>query len=389
MNPLLSLIIPTKNRYEYLKTILEILVTIKEEKLEIILQDNSDQGVQHDDFVGFINELNDSRIKYFFCNEHLSINENSDKALLNSNGKYLCFIGDDDCITSHILEAAKWMERESVDVLTFNCPIYIWTDVEFKYWGKKHTGVLSYRNPTGKLEPKNPQAELKKLLRIGGQSINEMPLLYHGIASRDVLNKIFNATGSFFPGSVPDMDVAVGLSLYAEKYIKADIPVVISGTAKRSAGGLGAAKMHKGDIRKITSLPKDTADTWNPYVPFFWSGPTIYADSISKCLLRTGNSLLLKSFNYDYLYSVLLIFHNEFYNEIRKAIMLNRKSSLIRIAYYSFYLFICRAMSFVKNRLPGVFKSNIIKVRFSTINESVNYVEGVLNKMSLPWQPNK
>jgi len=193
-------------------------------------------------------------------------------------------------------------------------------------------------------------------------------------------------TGSFFPGSVPDMDVAVGLSLYAKKFFKADIPLVISGTAKKSAGGLGAAKMHKGDIRKITTLPRDTADTWNPYVPFFWSGPTIYADSISKCLVRTGNSGLLERFNYEILYATLFIFHSEFNHDTYKALRLNKKASILKISYYTLFLFLYRSISFIGNRIPAIFKANIIKIRFSTIKETLDYIDGIIDDMVLPWQ---
>ena len=130
MKPFLSIVIPTKNRYEYLKVILEVIKNFRNEDLEIVIQDNSDNPSEKDDFFSYVNGLNDSSIKYFYCNENLSINENSDKAVLNSKGKYVCFIGDDDCVTSHIVDAARWMESQAIDVLTFYCPSYIWSDVD-------------------------------------------------------------------------------------------------------------------------------------------------------------------------------------------------------------------------------------------------------------------
>src|ERR1035437_8241765 len=89
MNPLLSLIIPTKNRYEYLQIVLEILATIKDVDLEIVIQDNSDESESRQVFLVSVSKLNDSRIKYFYCNEILSINENSDKAVLNYRSFHL------------------------------------------------------------------------------------------------------------------------------------------------------------------------------------------------------------------------------------------------------------------------------------------------------------
>jgi glycosyltransferase involved in cell wall biosynthesis len=390
MNPLLSLIIPTKNRYEYLQIVLEILATIKDVDLEIVIQDNSDESESRQVFLVSVSKLNDSRIKYFYCNEILSINENSDKAVLNSKGKFVCFIGDDDCVTTNIYDAAAWMERESVDVLTFFCPSYIWSDVEYKHLSKKHTGLLSFKRPTAKVIEKDPKKSLLRLLNDGGRNISEMPQLYHGIASRTVLDKIFEKTGSYFPGSVPDMDVAVGLSLYAGKCLKIDVPMVIAGTAKRSAGGLGAAKMHKGDVKKISMLPKDTAATWNPNIPFFWSGPTIHADSISKCLTRTGNQDLLDKFNYNYLYALLFIFHSDYNQETCRVLKLNNKTSKLHIIYYGSGLFLNRAFSFINNRLPEFLqiKNDMVKIRISNIKEVVNYLDGIMEVMTLPWNVN-
>ena len=41
MKKLLSIIIPTKERYEYLEKLVELLITFKENNFEIIVQDNS------------------------------------------------------------------------------------------------------------------------------------------------------------------------------------------------------------------------------------------------------------------------------------------------------------------------------------------------------------
>jgi len=386
MNPLLSIIIPTKNRHEYLRVVLNILVKFKDSDVEIVIQDNSDEGEQRQDFLGLIKQLDDARIRYYYCEENLSINENSDKAVLNSRGKFICFIGDDDCVTSCIVDAARWMERCSIDVISLDCPTYIWTDVEYKHLRSKRMGLLSFSKPKGTIISKTPYSELIKLLKIGGQSLKELPQLYHGIVSREILDKIYSRTGSFFPGSVPDMDVAVCLSLYARKHYKIDIPLVISGTAKRSAGGLGAANQHKGEIRKIPFLPKDTADFWDPNNPFFWSAPTIYADSVYKCLVRTGNEEMLTEFNYDYLYASLLTFNSDYSKEIFRKIKSNKKSSYLRILYYLTKLFIFRSYIFVKNRIPLSLDTDHKTVNLLTLQEAELYIEGIITSAELPWK---
>ena len=385
-SPLLSIIIPTKNRYEYIKEVISILSKIDGDHLEIIVQDNSEFDNHRLEFLNYFENLNDYRVKYFYNKDPLSVVENCDKSVLNANGKYLCLIGDDDCVTSQILDAVQWMERDSIDVLTFNCPIYIWSDVEFKYLSDKHSGVLSYRSPTGKIYKMNPKIELNKLLYHGGQFIKDLPQFYHSIVSREILEKVYQKTGSYFPGSSPDMAVAVSLALYARNHFKIDAPLVISGSAKKSAGGMGAAKKHKGDLKKIQHLPNDTVTTWNFNIPFFWSGPTIYADSVYKCLVRTGNECMMERFNYNYLYAMLFIFNSDYNVETRKAMKLNKGTSKLKILYFAFSLFMVRSGYFIKNRLPGIFKTNNRKIGCSTISEAVIYLERIVDKMLLTWE---
>jgi glycosyltransferase involved in cell wall biosynthesis len=386
--PLLSIIIPTKDRYEYLKEVISILSKIISDQLEIIIQDNSTFDNLRSEFLNYLENLHDFRVKYFYNKDPLSVVENCDKAVVNALGKYLCMIGDDDCVTAQILDAAKWMERNSVDVLTFNCPSYIWTDVEFKYLSEKYTGSLTLKLPSGKVSVMSPSHELENLLHHGGQIIKNLPQFYHSIASRKALDRIYQKTGTYFPGSSPDMAIAVSLAFYTDNHFKIDVPIIIAGTAKKSAGGMGAAKMHKGDINKIAALPKDTAKTWNPYIPFFWSGPTIYADSVYKSLVNTGNESMMERFNYNYLYATLFIFNSDYNVETRKAMSINKKTSKFKIFYFAFLLFFVRSGYFIKNRLPAIFKAKNHKISCATISDAVNYLEEIIDKMSLPWQNN-
>ena len=234
----------------------------------------------------------------------------------------------------------------------------------------------------------NPQKELNKLLKQGGQFIKDLPKFYHSIVSRELLLKIYQRTGSFFPGSSPDRAVAVALSLYANKHYHLDVPIVISGTAKKSAGGMGAAKTHKGDLQKIPHLPSDTIKTWDPLVPFYWSGPTIYADSVYKCLNRTDNQALLRKYNYNYLYATLMVFQSDFYHATKKAMLLNKKTSWLKIIYYSIFLVMLRTSSYIINRAPGIFKMGFHKKNISSISDAANYLEEMIDNINLPWKIN-
>lgn len=97
--PLLSICIPTYNRVHYLKECLDSIIcqfTDKNvyEQVEIVISDNASQ----DNTFSLINDYQKefSNIKYCRNQKFVPIAKNWDNAVLNSTGKYINTIGDDD-----------------------------------------------------------------------------------------------------------------------------------------------------------------------------------------------------------------------------------------------------------------------------------------------------
>ena len=79
MSYLLSIIIPTKNRYQYLQECLLSLRKLDPRRVEIIVQDNSDDTSS---FKDFLNNLEAPNIRYYHQDGFLSQTDNSDLCLL-------------------------------------------------------------------------------------------------------------------------------------------------------------------------------------------------------------------------------------------------------------------------------------------------------------------
>ena len=78
--PLLSIVIPTKDRYFCLKKFVELFHTVyTTQEIELVISDNSSDNSE---FVEFLKELNDRRIKYAYTKEYLSVCEQSLNASL-------------------------------------------------------------------------------------------------------------------------------------------------------------------------------------------------------------------------------------------------------------------------------------------------------------------
>lgn len=391
MNPILSIVVPTKNRYYYLKFLVDYFHSIDSLKIELIIQDNSDIDSNHD-FLSYLNKVNDNRIVYTYIEANLSVVENSDLAVANSKGEYITLIGDDDIFSKHLIEFVEQWKSESVDAILPVKGIYTWPDVNPRFYNDKLSGILRISHFTKQSKNNNIISELKKVVTRGGAEILNLPRVYHGVVKRTVLDNIFKDSGSYFPGPSPDMANAIALCKYVSSYITIDIPLIIAGHSIASAAGQGSQGEHYGEISKIKHLPNDTADNWTDKVPFYWSGNTIYAESVIQSLKRMKMDKYLSCFNYKYLYARCLVFDTNFrfvINDlIKKEIGINLNYGNFKILYYFILIWIKRIGFHVKNNLvlllPDLFKKKNTIYNFQNIREVVAVVDELIeNKCRL------
>ena len=302
---LLSIAIPTYNRYQYLEDCLKAACTIRSEKLEIIVQDNTEDNAKGLDIIC---SISDKRIKYFHTKEHITVSENCSAAIENATGKYVCLLGDDDTVCDNIIDLVEEMEQQRVDTCVFGISTYHWPDLLNQvpslncFEGKERTGIVSYITPMDIFH---------RALKEGLQSISELPRVYHAIASKEVLDKIKEETGTYFPGPSPDMANAVGCMLFSKKHIHIDIPVMVSGYGGTSTGGMGRKHQHRGSLQDKPWLPKNILEIWDKKIPQLWLGHTIWPASAVVALKSLDREDLVKELNYGVIYAEILL-HEKF-----------------------------------------------------------------------------
>jgi glycosyltransferase involved in cell wall biosynthesis len=302
---LLSIIIPTKNRYECLIPVVSALVKhIKSEDIELVIQDNSDYNQEG---LLFFETLQDKRVKYFYHQESLSIQENTIFAIDNARGKYLIFIGDDDLVSPYIFDIVTFIDKKNIECLVFNAAYYWWNTVDFEKENHFHRKNALWLPINQSLEfvERNTQDELEIMLQSGAGIFLRLPKFYHGIVRRDILDQIKVKTGTFLPGSSPDIAFSTALSLVLDKYYYVNFPLSVFGASKNSGGGMTARKQHYGKIEDQKFLPKNIVENWNPLIPRIWSEKTIYAQTVTE-VLKVFNSD--KKFNYISFYGTMLAY---------------------------------------------------------------------------------
>jgi glycosyltransferase involved in cell wall biosynthesis len=302
--PLLSIVIPTKNRYT---TLFPVVKSIQRYLLgssfEIVIQDNSDTNTEE---LTINDELAGQNIRYFYEAKKLSVTQNCNLGIENSSGRYLILIGDDDLVSPFILEIVSIMEEKGIESLIYSNANYYWKNLVFtkQYEFNSPASLVHPKNISLAMEEMNPEVELNKVLAMGGVFLNNLPCLYHGIVKRSTLDKVKQKFGSYIPGSSPDMAVAVALSTVLNRYYRINIPASIPGASKSSAAGLGVKGAHISRIEDVPWLSENILKNWDVNIPRIWTGYSIYAQSIHE-VLKAGK--VDKQLDYKKLYLKMFV----------------------------------------------------------------------------------
>jgi len=359
----LSVVVPTKNRHFYLEYLVNYFKSINSDKIELIIYDNS-ESVLREEFISFLNIVNDKRINYYEDDNEMSQTENCDMAVSKAKGEYITLLGDDDIFSKHILtHIEQWGEGE-IEVILPVKGTYLWPDVKPRLYGNKLSGMFKLGQVSNKIVKTESKKILIKVMNRGGSEMLNLPRIYHGIVSKKILNKIFEDCGTYFPGPSPDIANAISICKYVKNYIIIDTPLIISGQSILSAGGQGAEGNHFGEISKIKQLPKNTAKEWSKKIPFYWSGKTIYAESVLKALKKMDMNEYFEKFNYEYLYASCFVFDTNYKHRIKKCT--NEHMSFlkwVKIFYYCCLIWLRRLLFHFRNNLvlilPNIFKPKV------------------------------
>jgi glycosyltransferase involved in cell wall biosynthesis len=230
-----SVLLPTRNRLEFLKYAVETVLKQDYEDWEVIISDNcSEQDIR-----GYVQSLNDSRIKYYRTKDSVQVTENWNNALEKSTGDYVIMLGDDDGLTkgyfttiSRLIGTYKWP-----DFIYHNAFLYTYPAVMS---GFPNGFLTTHDFPnlfSGKDEPFwfNKEQSLDLVYR----SMNfEMSFGYNMqfvIINGQFINQLRNK-GSFFKSPYPDHYAMNVIMFKAKRILVYPIPLVIIGISPKSFG---------------------------------------------------------------------------------------------------------------------------------------------------------
>lgn len=387
LSPVLSIIIPTRNRAKYAISCIRSVLSISSSQLELIVQDNSDNA----ELKTFLNSnICDSRMRYNHTWERLDAIENFNKAAEMATGEYVTFLGDDDGVNPEIVNATLWAKEQDFDALVPTRPFhYNWPDISFRLYGKKFSGMLTIKPFTSNVTFPDVEQEMRKCAKAAGSNFlsSSLPKIYYGIVRRSCVEQVRKMTGTYFPGLSPDLAGTMAVANFTKRICRIDYPLFLPGSSGESGAGWGAAGRHIGQLEDFPHLPKYYVRNWSNLVPRFFSGSTIWGEDIVQALKATGREDILRDFNVPRLHAQCAVFHPEnlsiitqsFYRAL-KATKRGYMLGTLRFAYGYFYTWGLRAKALASNliRMSSHERAHTVK-ELKNIEEAVKFLTKYLN----------
>ena len=291
--PLISVIIPTRNRQKYASAAVRSILSYDSD-IQIIVHDNSDNNMLREMLE---NVLDNPLVVYNHIDKKLAQVDNYNIAAENATGEYFCAIGDDDSILPEIVNCAVWMRDNNIDaVLPSKALSYHWTScINGHYdaflWIGGFNGEGAFHNPIH---------GLISLLKQGGQDYLSLPMpgTYHGLVKMSRMYEVKKKTGKFYGGLSPDIYSATCLSLLPNmRFVRIDYPITLPGVCPQSGSALSVAGKHIGNLEDAPHFDGLLEPySWDVLVPKIYSVQTIWCETMIHAIKKMGREDLIDQY---------------------------------------------------------------------------------------------
>lgn len=231
--PLFSIIIPQKNRAEYLYHTVRTCMMQDYPNLEILVSDDCSD----DDSVEVVRGLMsiDSRIRLFVHEHHLGMRDNFEYVLNQVRPGFVMALGGDDGLTP----GAIW--RMYSILKSTNTQLLTWTPHLFYYPEEENGRSILCVKRYKKYEVKILKAEdyLNKIANTFNYATFDCPMFYiKGVVSTELVDRVKSRTTdhSFYTCPTPDGFSGVVLAGEANEYAFTNEPLSITGSSPKSQG---------------------------------------------------------------------------------------------------------------------------------------------------------
>ena len=225
--PLLSIIIPTRERAGTLRYTLETTLAQNSDAFEVLVSDNC----SGDETPEVVASIRDPRVRYVRADRRLSMCDNYEFALENSRGRHTIIVGDDDAALPGQIDAL--ISRIVGDPTPM---IYMWPLHIYDWPSDRAPAQLTYFAPAQEPQTVALKELAREAVRLGGWKYYALPSGYHSAIPRNLTHEIAARTGRVFHSTQPDVFVAMALPAFADIALNLGVPVTMNGRSPKSNG---------------------------------------------------------------------------------------------------------------------------------------------------------
>ncbi|AIQ97820.1 glycosyltransferase [Prochlorococcus sp. MIT 0801] len=243
-----SLVIPTRNRQDFVVDAVTYYLKYIEDLGEIIIADNSDN--KRSIFQALKLFLFDSRLKILPSqNSTLSMKDNWERGVAETKGEWVSIIGDDDIISPDLIFFLRNFLAKFPDSLEYEA--FSWRAISFSWMG---VDINGRRNPScipidgSKITGLISQNYLENILSWTKpkRTMGCGPSIYHGLWKRSLINKVKDLNnGLLFDAQTVDFDAGYNALLCTEKFVVLERPFSILGSCPKSNSAAGIDYLKK------------------------------------------------------------------------------------------------------------------------------------------------
>lgn len=225
--PLLTVIVPTRERADTLAYTLRSILDNKSTKFNVVVSDNLSQ----DDTKEVVERIGDPRVRYYNTGRRLSMSDNWEFAMQYCDGEFITIIGDDDGILPGAIDRLEpFLQSGRAKVYTWPVPFYRWPMDGLPASATRVSGVQPPR-------ARNIRKMARFAMRMGTWRHNQLPSLYHSAVHRSIVEGIRAQTGKVFQTTNPDIFNAFSVAAFTETALNVGFTVTVAGHSKKSNGG--------------------------------------------------------------------------------------------------------------------------------------------------------
>jgi hypothetical protein len=304
--PLVSIVIPTKNRWKYARWAIMSALELHADEVEVVVLDTSDDGSTAS---AFADSLADNRLVYRWCAAPMDIIATFNTAVDLARGHYVCLIGDDDAVLPKIVEVARDALARSIDVVSTRGVSYQWPDFQSRYFGGRHAGKTYVAEYTGKAWYGDLEDSLQRCALNSGQmrQMLWLPRVYTGLFRKAIIEASRSLRPTFFGGVCPDIYGVIAAASFAHKWCIVDYPLILPGSSAASTAGLSSTGKHTSELSEVEHFKAFVHLDWPAEIPQFWTVETVWAAGAWSALRDHNRNDLLLQFDLSRVYAGALI----------------------------------------------------------------------------------